>query len=139
MILPPWTLLHVPQNLLFFPLHSTPVWGLGFFISMFSYKMFLHGMLDCFCGPKKYHQGRMIYLLSRNLWAIFCTDQQISTWQWDLQQKVTLFFYIENNDIFFLGGISLQFDVKFLILEQFSDMHDTFLERYKISEVKLVY
>ena len=63
-----------PPEPSFFPLRNTPVWGLGSSLFMFSYEMFLRGMLDCFCGPKKYHHGRMIYLLSRNLWAIFCFD-----------------------------------------------------------------
>lgn len=42
--------------------------------SMFLYKLFLHGMQDCLCGPKKNDQGWMVYLLSGNLRASYCID-----------------------------------------------------------------
>lgn len=48
-------------------------------------------MLGFLCGSKKYHQGRMIYLLSINFWARFCMNKQILIWQWHLQEKVILF------------------------------------------------
>ena len=61
-----------PRTFFFFP--NTTVWGLDSSFSMFLYKIFLPGMQDCLCGPKKNHQGWIIYLLSGNLRASYCTD-----------------------------------------------------------------